>query len=508
MVFTLAVTGCKRSKTKDPVDPVKPEVYKGIEIANAGTYEINFADLSWEKVDVSVADHMNTMAGLDTWENDKNAMKIGAKAVPDLSQLTGGGLYIESVANTEYDLTVNEFKWESGAESLVETFVSEFEAHEQTIAQWKCFEEIAISPDTGFGWGGFANNKKDAVNCIIMKTAGYIQFTGNQKDGETEEIKAGGNKPGSYIYTIFDPEGKNNATQTVANMGAGKVTITFDNESGDGSQYPERVRIMIRDANGDWFLSVGGTEDPGEEDPEESYGINISAIGTYQIAFTDLGWEKVDLTISERLSKMKRYDGYENNPYAMKVLQGEVTPDLSQVSGGGLYVESVADSTDQFIINSFTWTSGEESVTETFAGAGWNALVGYKGNEDIIKSPATGFGWGAYANNNAYETNAVLIQDGQIQFLGAEQVEDPQGPGNISGSYTYTVFDENYPLKGSEEYDGYIPTPTTTVSNMSSGHLTIKIGGGTQNFPEKIRLLLRDANGDWFLSTGGTATVQ
>ena len=236
-------------------------------------------------------------------------------------------------------------------------------------------------------------------------------------------------------------------------------------------------------------------------------GIEIANIGIYEMNFTDLGWEKVDSTISERLSKMKRYDGYENNPYAMKVLEGEVTPDLSQVSGGGLYIESVANSSDQFRIDSFTWTSGEETVNETFAGAGWNALVGHKGNESITKSPATGFGWGAYADNNAYGTNAVLIQDGRIQFLGAEQVteEDPKGPGNIPGSYTYTVFDENYPLT---ESDGYVPIPTIMVSNMNSGHLTIEIGGGTNNFPESIRLLIRDANGDWFLSVGGTATAQ
>ena len=232
----------------------------------------------------------------------------------------------------------------------------------------------------------------------------------------------------------------------------------------------------------------------------QNCGMEISSNGTYKIEFSNLGWMKVEKIIADHMNAMEGYDKYESNPYAMRVYEGVASPDPSEVSGGGIYIDSVADAESDLMVTNITWTSGTESVSENFTAGSTDEpqqrIVQWKGCEVIAKSPDTGFCWGGYVDNKSEETNPLLIDgwyEGRIQFIDG---------GNKPGSYIYSVFDANF-----DPASGNPPTPTHTAANMDKGsvEITFNTEKGGANYPQKISLLIRDKNGNWYLSVGGTA---
>ena len=124
-------------------------------------------------------------------------------------------------------------------------------------------------------------------------------------------------------------------------------------------------------------------------------------------------------------------------------------------------------------------------MEETFGSNEWKAIVGHNQNSPIVTSPGTGFGWGAYVAIEIAD-NTVIMNSyvPAIQFVAG---------GNQRGSYIYTIFDEN---------GGNNPTETL---DMTTGKMTITISGGT-GYPQGFKVLVRDANGEWYL--GGALEVN
>ncbi len=266
MAFTLAVTGCKRPKPEEKVEPpmlgVEVPEGSGIEIPTTGSYKIDFADLGWLKVAPALAERMSNMICCSDRNNNTYAMKVLEEpATPDLSEISGGGLYIERVTDSNYDLMVTGITWQSSEGSIVETFGKTLGWI--ALAEWEGIEKLMQSVITGFSWGGYGGNNNVKENAIVAdgNWDGRIQFVKN-KTTEEKEVLVGGNKRGSYIYTIFSETGGTTPTKKVTMMDEGFVTISIDAEEGKDvelPQFPETIKLMIRDANGDWFLSVGGT---------------------------------------------------------------------------------------------------------------------------------------------------------------------------------------------------------------------------------------------------------
>ncbi|QBG47156.1 hypothetical protein EGM51_06995 [Verrucomicrobia bacterium S94] len=200
-------------------------------------------------------------------------------------------------------------------------------------------ETPAAMSGSGFTWGGCTHASVNGWRGNINISGGNqrLELYGNTNADDT--ISA--NYSGTYFYTVFDTNGT-----SFASLALDLERIEVD----IGTPAPEQeIRWMVRDAESDWYLS-------------EATAVVTS--GTYAVELLGLSWLKVDEAASAEMNELDADAKYAIDDPA---LLAAGVPDLSAVTGGGLYIET-GDTDDavqyNFILKEIRWIGQEAAVPE------------------------------------------------------------------------------------------------------------------------------------------------
>lgn len=189
---------------------------------------------------------------------------------------------------------------------------------------------------SGFTWGGFTHASVAGWRGQVNISAAHHRLELYANADSDTTISANYNS--TYIYTIFDSNGSSLADQALALDG-----IEADVASAAPGQ---QVRWLVRDANYEWYLSAP---------------TGVVAGTTYVLNPASVGWLRVDAFAE---TEMNALDADAKQAIADPSTLSVGTPDLSAVTGGGLYIES-GDTEPaaqyNFILTEMRWT-GEAAM--------------------------------------------------------------------------------------------------------------------------------------------------
>jgi hypothetical protein len=186
-------------------------------------------------------------------------------------------------------------------------------------------EKIRKAGTFGLAWGGYHAN----TNSEIRVNSEEIRFF------DPANISS------NYVYTIFSTNGNGTATHEIDLSQNGATIKVFADTVASG----QKLRWLLRDGSGDWYLSETATW-------RETYSTAAHESG-YPVG--SFGWLHV-ATANE--TDMNQLDDGGSLPLATA---GDANPDLSQVTGFGIYVDSVSAS-GRLDIQSFKLDSYEALV--------------------------------------------------------------------------------------------------------------------------------------------------
>lgn len=271
VVMMVVLPGCRSKKPSEDGDKVS------MLISSAKTYSWKLADLAWQKVKDPMNANLNAMENLGEIEADS------AAKTPDLSKVSGGGVYIVA-GNSEGNMCIGSIKW-SGADDKVDegfAFPSDAEASSYEMIQNGQINRV-FSPHSGYAWTAYCPDwaEESTLAQIDKYYDGRIKLYGSKDSYKGGPEEATFIAEGAYVYSIFakEPaEGEDLTIDKELDMTNGSVTIEFQT---DGiPAYPAIIKLMIRDANGDWYLGGAPDEEelPPEEDPEPVEGEEVAEI--------------------------------------------------------------------------------------------------------------------------------------------------------------------------------------------------------------------------------------
>lgn len=223
---------------------------------------------------------------------------------------------------------------------------------------------VAISGDTGFAWTGYTPGYGSPINppggtyqegnvlydtdqTIVLDTGAgpHILFIGNAS------ATLSGNVSGAYAYTIFSSKGNTTPTTSVPNMQNGTLRMQFDGGSDSwlpagtptSAPWPENVRFMVRDAQGNWYLSTSST------------ALTIQAAGIVNEPINTLSWQPLTTGSQSILNASPSTDATQG---AISAQSTTGTPDWSGITGFGIYIDSNANSYSYFRFMSLAMIEG------------------------------------------------------------------------------------------------------------------------------------------------------
>ena len=195
------------------------------------------------------------------------------------------------------------------------------------LVGWNQNSAIRKSDATGFAWTGYSptGGEDNPINS-------------DEHWGSRIKFEKGiGNTHGNYVFTIFDITGGNEANRWV-NMSAGTLVVSLDKEGGD--PYPAQFKVLARDGEGSWFLS-------------NAVEVNT---GSNSIAFADLTWNEVDSAVAGWMNQLKAGD---SSAYGMQAGEDAATPNLTKVTGGGIYIDSITNADAGSVnLTALKWSAG------------------------------------------------------------------------------------------------------------------------------------------------------
>ena len=202
---------------------------------------------------------------------------------------------------------------------------------------------------TGWRWNGFTpkaanadstpppvgEEYKDIDKTIWVDTGAgtHIQLVGKPTGS--------GNTAGAYIYFIVSSTGSSTASNgSLDNLQNTVVEVSSDGGAFPylpgtvataGSPFPEKVRLLMRDNAGVWYLSTSATAS------------TIIKAGDFSFNKLNLlTWQKLNTASQAILNGAPNSDATQG---AIAVDVALVTPDLSHITGTGIYIDSVANET-------------------------------------------------------------------------------------------------------------------------------------------------------------------
>lgn len=194
---------------------------------------------------------------------------------------------------------------------------------------------------SGFRWGGYTYATASGWRGKINISGGLQRLELYSNVDSDASISA--NYNGTYLYTIFDTNGTATASQSI-DLSQTEIDVA-------GAAPGQSVRWLVRDVNSQWYLSAVATAVE-----SGTTAFNASSAGT--------GWLRVDAAAE---SEMNELDADAKREISDPLYLDASTPDLSAVTGGGLYIESgdVDESAQHnFIVTEMRWSGTTLEVIE------------------------------------------------------------------------------------------------------------------------------------------------
>ncbi|MDZ8120299.1 hypothetical protein [Pontiella agarivorans] len=201
-------------------------------------------------------------------------------------------------------------------------------------------ETPAVMPGSGYLWGGYSQASTSGWRANVNISGGHQRLELYANTNQDAAVSA--NYSGTYFYAVFDTNGTASASQA--------LELTGMEADISGAAPEQEIRWLVRDANYDWYLSSATT---------------VVSSATVAVDPSLVGWLKVD---DSAALEMNELDADAKHAIAAPVTLVAGVPDLSAVTGGGLYIETGdTDDTTQynFILTELRWTGLPAVVPET-----------------------------------------------------------------------------------------------------------------------------------------------
>jgi len=230
----------------------------------------------------------------------------------------------------------------------------------------------------GFSWGAYVQDPVDSTGIIFLDNEGPSGI----------HVNPAATVDGSYVYSIFDPN---------LNEVGGEVTVTDPTSAtftmynwGDGAKGGDDGRLIIRDAQGKWFL--GDTERPLQSTIKEGEQ-------DFEFPITGETWEEI---VGPAAAHMNGGGGEPASILDGNLDSSSSTPDLYEITGGGVMIMNDQVNKSRGIAK-VTWFGSEYAPTP-------NAWLPNLNGVTIEAGATTTLTWRVANSGNV--TDQVLIVDG------------------------------------------------------------------------------------------------
>ncbi len=400
-------------------------------------------------------------------------------------------------------------------------------ANDEELNPNRSQEDFDLTP-TGFSWGGFASPGSFRVEIDEFSVGGVVF-------DELVFKSTGGDISDSYAYTILSSTGTN-APDTFVDMTGVDAAIHLKicdiwngwfggGDNGSGLPEPcneERatvLRAMLRDSNGDWFVSdlfCPSTYEEGDLD---------GTVAEYTLFVNDVSWRKLPQNETDNLNLLQ---GNDEIPIARDPNVTDA-PDFTYVSGMGIYVWNTKPDAGGWLGLTEISLLGETppipgALTQNFD----KSLDSYHPvdtatDEEAVQTPSftttpTGWSWGGYCSEipGAFrveiDRNTYIADDAVSRTVDELLFKNTSGPSTTDpptyGSYAYTIFDSD----GGNQPDSFIDltVPSAAMSIKVTDFWTGWYGGGdngsglpgiaSEKRATVLRAMIRDEVGNWYAS--------
>ncbi len=253
-------------------------------------------------------------------------------------------------------------------------------------------ETPQVSGTTGFRWGGLIRSQTGHTNRTIEFNRGLRVVNSLHS--------------GSYVYAVFSSAGDGKAILEV-DLSATDATVVWDISRKRSLEPAGAVRHLLRDKTGQWYIS----------DPEL-----LDSSATEQRLETpvpSLTWYQIDRSHGMRMNRPEGAADTERGERELTWSQSASIPDLSRVSGGGLYIENGWDN----------WVEGGINVTQ-IASAEWRSGLPELGVETISGPFADGQMFGP----DLPDTRAIFLTNtgGGVLEVASLDIEGGTGSGHFT----------------------------------------------------------------------------
>ncbi len=277
--------------------------------------------------------------------------------------------------------------------SVLESFITAGDVSE-TLCSYttESPRQMAATPGgSGLTWGGYSqasvNNWTANIGVQGSNKRFIIYAVSNQH-------QKSGNFNGTYIYTIFNTSG--GITPEVA------VNLDQIQAYIDAAAPGQQLRWLLRDGSGQWFIS----------------GITVIATTDiwYGISPETMSWLRVNTAAETDMNQM---DADAKTPISDPATLASQTPDFTQITGGGIYIEQGAVGSDSsaFILNDINWISEPEPTDLYISTDGNDANSGteaspfatLEGARDAIRAGGlSANGVNVYLRGGSYRLNSTF----------------------------------------------------------------------------------------------------
>ena len=243
------------------------------------------------------------------------------------------------------ETVLNQYSFDGNATlaKLIEGHTRTTFVQQSTGWRWSGYTPKPANPDSTPPAVGEEWKDIDTTMYLDPGTGAHIQFTGRPTGS--------GDTAGAYAYSIVSSTGSSTTSNgTLDGLQGARVEISSDGGAWPylpgtvntaGSPYPAKARLLMRDASGTWFLSTAATAPVILKAGNFSFG-----------AMNTLGWQQLDSASQVILNSAPDPDAAHG---AISVNAASSTPDLSHITGTGLYIDSVANETSYLRFRGMTF---------------------------------------------------------------------------------------------------------------------------------------------------------
>ena len=283
--------------------------------------------------------------------------------------------------------------------SVTESFVTTGNGNE-TLCTYatETPQPMASSPGgSGLKWGAYSHASVNTWEANVGIQGAFDRLI--LYSAANAHATKSANHHGTYAYTLFNMSG-GTVPEVTVNLGQLRANLGYATA---GQQF----RWLLRDGAGQWFLSDDVT--------------TVSASGWYSSSPGALGWRRVNAAAE---ADMNQLDADAKTPMDEPGSLSFQTPDLTQVSGGGIYIEQgpAGSAAYNFILNNIEWVSAAEPASLYVATNGSDANPGtlaapfatLEGARNAIRSRGLAAnGVDVYLRGGTYRRNTTFSLTGQ-----------------------------------------------------------------------------------------------